>query len=492
MRPGTVVSRLNRGMSVDHALQQNKTRICDVPITVHGEVFPSHKAAADYYGIGLTTFLDRLKRQGLSPDEAVSIQKRNIPRPVSLEGNKFSNITEGAQHYKIDQNVVASRLKRGWSLQEAFGIKERPDTDISGVVYLITNKENGMQYVGHTRTTALKRWKRHTEKVGSGKFSENSLHKAIFEYGEEVFELRVIAKSDRSLNDLLRLERKYIKKYRSRWPMGYNHSSGGEYNKVDPTKYCIEGKEFATLEQVGGHYGITIGALIARLQRGVTLEEAVKMPARYRRYVLEGKEYSGLKEACQHYGLKLGTVKARLERGLLLEEAFEIVDSKRLSRPFILLGIKYNNRSEAARAYGVSPGAVRTRLKNGWTQEQAFGIAPPPENKHGTKHVTVEGVQYYSIAEAARAYDKKPVLVRERIIKRGWSIEESLELIPRERIMKGKITKVENQQYPSLTAASKAYGLNPKTVQNRIKSYGWTLEQALGLQKPPERKHHGK
>jgi hypothetical protein len=431
MKPATLASRLNRSMSIEDALKQKKPRLCDKPITIHGKTFPSRTEAADHYGIGRTTLRDRLQRQGLTPDEAVAIQKRNIPRLVNLEGIMFPTIREAAEFYKIDQNLAVSRLKRGWSLEEAFGIVERPDSEISGVIYLITNKKNGMQYVGHTRTTAPKRWKRHNTKAQSGKYSANTLQAAITEFGEDAFGLTVIAKSDGSLNHLLRLERKYIKKLRSRWPLGYNQSGGGEYNKIDPTKYHIEGKEFATLEQIGECYGITIAALKARLSRGMSLNDAVKEPSRYRQYILEGREFSGLKAACLHYGLNLGTVKARLERRYPLEEALELVGSHRLPKRFIFNDVQYNNRSEAARAHGITPDVVKSRLQRGWTQEQAFGIDSPPDNKHGTKSVTVRGTNYDSIAEAARAYSKKPVLVRERVIKRGWQIEEALELVPR-------------------------------------------------------------
>jgi len=40
--------------------------------------------------------------------------------------------------------------------------------------------------------------------------------------------------------------------------------------------------------------------------------------------------------------------------------------------------------------------------------------------------------------------------------------------------------------------SDKSHGLNPKVVQHRVKSYGWSLEQALGLQKPPKRQVHGR
>ena len=234
LAPSLLYHRLHRGLSVDEAIRAGKRKVpvktrphpMDKPITIEGQRFETHTAAANYYGLGLTTLRDRIMRQGMTADEAVRVEKRRIPVPVTLEGESYTNLKQASEKYGLEADTVICRLRRSWSLEDAFGLTERPDEDVSGVVYLITNTADRMAYVGHTRTTADKRWQRHVKDAKKRNFRPNSIAEAISLYGHESFEIRVLAKSDGSLRDLLRLEKRFIKELNTRWPNGYNHSLG--------------------------------------------------------------------------------------------------------------------------------------------------------------------------------------------------------------------------------------------------------------------------
>jgi group I intron endonuclease len=92
------------------------------------------------------------------------------------------------------------------------------------IVYKITNKINGMVYVGVTRKTIAQRWSAHMNAM-RGK-NQRILYVAMREYGYENFTLEQIASAE-SIEELGRLEAHYIKDLNCYTPNGYNMTSGG-------------------------------------------------------------------------------------------------------------------------------------------------------------------------------------------------------------------------------------------------------------------------
>ncbi len=148
MQPGTLIARLGRGMKLSEAIKVDLPRQDHKPIKIGRRKFASHQAAADHFGIGLTTLKDRITRQGMTPEEAVQTKKRNVPKSISLEGIRYGTIKEACIKYGVSQVKIANRLSSDWSIEEAFGLADRPDTEVAGVVYLVENSKNRKRYVG--------------------------------------------------------------------------------------------------------------------------------------------------------------------------------------------------------------------------------------------------------------------------------------------------------------------------------------------------------
>jgi group I intron endonuclease len=91
------------------------------------------------------------------------------------------------------------------------------------IVYVITNKVNGRQYVGQTIRSVEERWKQHC--------ASNSncvlLRRAIKKYGKVRFTVKVLMQCD-SLKQMNRKEMYYIRLFKSLSPNGYNLTSGGD------------------------------------------------------------------------------------------------------------------------------------------------------------------------------------------------------------------------------------------------------------------------
>ena len=98
----------------------------------------------------------------------------------------------------------------------------------------------------------------------------------------------------------------------------------------------------------------------------------------------------------------------------------------------------FDSYKEAAKFFGIHRDTIRKRMNRGWTLEQAVGIETPPSKKPQTGNETsvlVDGVE---------------------------------------------------KTFCSFHAACREFGVGFSTARERVKSLGWTIEQALGIEVPPE------
>jgi hypothetical protein len=111
-----------------------------------------------------------------------------------------------------------------------------------------------------------------------------------------------------------------------------------------------------------------------------------------------------------------------------------------------------------------------------WSLEEALGIVLRKES------VVVKGKEYPTVAAAARAYGFDPVLATSRVQTHGWSVEEAIELVPKKKWERdGTVITVGGVTYRSIREAAKAHGLPAHVVGSRVRNYGWTYEEALGI-----------
>ena len=92
-----------------------------------------------------------------------------------------------------------------------------------GVVYVITNRINGKNYVGQTTRTLEQRFAEHSK-------ADTLLGKAIREFGEENFSCEVLETcvTQEQLNER---EKFWISKLDCKYPNGHNTMSGGKVSR---------------------------------------------------------------------------------------------------------------------------------------------------------------------------------------------------------------------------------------------------------------------
>tara|TARA_A100001015_G_scaffold312313_1_gene417271 strand:+ start:1255 stop:1920 length:666 start_codon:yes stop_codon:yes gene_type:complete len=95
-------------------------------ITVDNKVFPSRAFAADYYGIEQNKFNWRL-RHGWTPEQAAEIEKWDGagPKKIKVKNKEFNSIQSAAKYFNLRSQTVRKRLRRGWSVEEAFDFNKK-------------------------------------------------------------------------------------------------------------------------------------------------------------------------------------------------------------------------------------------------------------------------------------------------------------------------------------------------------------------------------
>lgn len=104
------------------------------------------------------------------------------------------------------------------------------EKDVKEFIYVITNTQNGKQYVGQTNNPH-KRWMAHKNQ---GKISEYPLYRAMRKYGIDSFKFEII---EETTTDFVNEREVYwIKQLNSLSPNGYNLTPGGEalYGENNP------------------------------------------------------------------------------------------------------------------------------------------------------------------------------------------------------------------------------------------------------------------
>lgn len=94
------------------------------------------------------------------------------------------------------------------------------------------------------------------------------------------------------------------------------------------------------------------------------------------------------------------------------------------------------------------------------------------------ENLVVNGLSFVTRTEAARYFNINPKLVTERMNKRGWTLEQALELEPSPSRTYSKKVVIDGSEYSSMRQAARELGVAQSTLMNRIKA-GISVEEAL-------------
>ena len=106
----------------------------------------------------------------------------------------------------------------------------------------------------------------------------------------------------------------------------------------------------------------------------------------------------------------------------------------------------------------------------------SVGLKRPSRGGHLAKPVTVDGVRYPSISAAARAFGIDPLVVIPRL-RIGWPLRRALTVEPRS-IGRGTAVSVGSREYRSVREACRALGAPYRVIIDRLHR-GWDTERAF-------------
>ena len=352
-------------------------------IKFRAKTYESLSALARAHGVDPTLFIRRIKspeyKHKFTISQALGLKKfkgRGFTKPLVVNGKKFPNMSAAARHYGYSPTTVNAKLLKGWSPEQALGLKKRrgfhPETN--GIVYVVKNKINKKIYIGASFGTLMNRWKWHVDRAHLNT-RKGSIAEAILEFGKNNFTKRLLKRT----NEISKFERHYINKFNSRAPIGYNLSTGGiGYGNLG-RKVKIGNIKFKTLKDAAKHFGIHQGTFLTRLRTGRTLEQAAelekynKIPKNHIKAKIDGKEFNNIREAAKFYGLHDHTVRTRIGRGWSVEKALKTKEID-LSKKIKFNGKTFKSIRKLAKFYKVSSGTLAGKISRGVPVKKALGI----------------------------------------------------------------------------------------------------------------------
>ena len=229
--------------------------------------------------------------------------------------------------------------------------------------------------------------------------------------------------------------------FSSRLNKGWTCKQALGFEEYIPPKVYFQGMEYESEKDLAEAFGNEFCVYKQRLSYGWTQEEALGIIPRKKpevpvhKITYNGREYGSERELADAYGVKYAKYKRRLRYGWTREEALEIVckkDSEDLKEPILYDGEIYNSERALAEAYGITYTAYRNRILYGWTQEEALGIVSKKKLGDSEEKVLYEGREYESERELAQAYGVRYLKYKRRL-QHGWTREEALEIVPRNK-----------------------------------------------------------
>jgi len=201
----------------------------------------------------------------------------------------------------------------------------------------------------------------------------------------------------------------------------------------------INGVNYASLTEAAKRLDLTKAKLSKRLEylnpdkskaKLIPLKKRKPWVKKKRSLIVEGRTFVSIMELARHYKLSEGTIRGRLNSGKTIEEAVGLATEETVF-PLEFQDKIFNTQDEIATFYGVQRATFAYRFnKAKWTLEESLGLA---KRDVKTKTVTVQGEEFPSMSAVARHFGIQLVTLNGRLL-RKWTLEEACNLKPRTQV----------------------------------------------------------
>lgn len=452
----TYLNRIKLGWNTETALT---APIKDYSCKDHlGNVFSSEQDMCDFYNIDYKLFYARTRDMKWNLGKALTAPVRD-DSCEDFFGNSFTSVKEMCKYYGVEKSCYVHRILLGWSKEDALltpSGEKPPHKEIIGPRCVKCTDHLGIEYTSMSRMCAAYNIQAGTfsRRIRNGWSLKEALTTPVHYTNACVDSEGIIYSSTEKMCKAHGVSRSW---YNNRIELGFSieealdpnfklytrkNLNKNEVKKENNTKkksYRCEdhlGNRFKSIKDMCNYYKIPYSAFIARTHRqNLSLEEALTKKVGY--YVKDhvGNHFKSQKDMCDFYDIKEATYLRRISSGYSKEEALTIktggikrkATGNQPHKAVTIDGVKYNSISDAANAFGLKQSTVSERLRKGWDIEDALKTSL---NKHKQKQVTdYKGDKFDSFADLCSFYNKSCSLVYRRLYK-GWTKEEAL-TIPR-------------------------------------------------------------
>ena len=382
-------------------------------VEYNGVKYPNLKEFCYENGLSYGMIRYRL-HQGWSLEDVISKPKEitSVGKQFIYNGKEYSSLTSFCKEYSLNYDLVKSRLKYGWSFEDAIS---KPKQERNTVLY------DGKFYKSITELAKDVGISVHTirSRLNSGYSVEESIIISDIELKKQSdlsYECKCRHCGLKFLGTL-----KTAKKHASQHKEDYKNTTiEGAFNNIRYIKVEYKGVKYPSLKDFCCELELDYGLVKSRLSNGWSLEDAVSKQVRrtaHKEFSYNGKEYSSLSSFCRENDLSYHLVRNRLGYGWSFEDA--IGKSKETGKQFIYGGKKYSSIKSFCKENGLSYSLVNGRLRLGWSFEDA--VSEPKQEYN----VFYDGKFYRSVIKLAEDIGISPTTIKSRL-KSGYSLEESI------------------------------------------------------------------
>lgn len=191
------------------------------------------------------------------------------------------------------------------------------------------------------------------------------------------------------------------------------------------------------------------------------------MGAKGKPVTFNGVEYRTQAEAAETLGCSVATISNYAKKGIT--EIPKIVPRRKTKKankihPVTLNGVEYGSLTEAAKALGYSVATISNYTKKGITE-----LEPRAEKKTAKRQkIIVDGVEYKSIHDAEiKIYGKYTSRLYNRVMRSETEFTAHPELVRKNAV---KVVDSTGKEYCSISEMERAIGVSQGTVSKRLKN----------------------
>jgi len=425
--------------------------------------------------------------------------KGAVPKPVTVDGVRYESIRAAAGALRLHPTTLARRLRDGWSLPEAIGRrphrKRMPGRSLTYMGKIYPSIKALAAGIGVEASTLQARLSKGRSVVEAVEFAPRRVgHRKTIEFdGRTYCSSEALAaeygltwsvvsrrvKRGWTMPQALGVEpkpprfRDFEGHARSQHWKEVQEIDGRRLPGASAGEYCLyvirnrlTGKEYV---------GITTSPLAARLRGHFALARKGRKDHLHnamRRYGRDGFEILLVRNDARDFAELQRQEVEEIERRGTIRNGYNSARGGALgtAREIRVGSVTFPSRGAAAAHFGIDVAVFNLRISRlGWTPEQAAEIEP--RTRYARRRVTVLGRRYASLKAAAEALGKSYRRVADRVISKGWTVEQALDIAepPATIIYTGKALKIGNRIYPSIAEAARAHGIDPDALSDRLR-----------------------